>query len=126
LQGSNVIGSVNFQSLSTLPSSYINLPVSTLTAYKPTSVAYANAVTTAGQVAVVNNLAILQAAASAGPARSLTILGRVGNNYQVQYCTNFGPGAVWYPLMTYSQTSITQSVSLDPTIVQAFYRVQQK
>jgi hypothetical protein len=126
LQGSNVIGSVNFQSLAMLPSSYINLPVSTLTAYKPTSVAYANAVTTAGQVAVVNNLAILQAGASAGPARSLTILGKVGNNYQVQYCTNFGPGAVWYPVMTYSQTSITQSVSLDPTIVQAFYRVQQK
>jgi hypothetical protein len=126
LQGSNVIGSLSFQSLATQPSGYVNLPVSSLSAVKPTAVSYAFETPTSGQVAVVNGLAILQASASATPTRSLTILGKVGNTYQVQYCTNCGPAAVWVPLGTFNQTNISQTISVDPTLSAAFYRVQQK
>jgi hypothetical protein len=126
LRGSNVIGWLNFQSAASQPSGYTSLPVTSVAATKPTSVPYANAIPTAGQVAIINNLAILQAAATESPTRTLTILGRIGNTYQIQYCTNFGPGSAWYPLSTYAQTNIAQTINLDPTVPQAFYRVQQK
>jgi hypothetical protein len=127
LSGSNVIASINFQSLASQTSGYINLPLSNLVAYKPTSTPYVSSFPTSGQVAVVNDQAILQGTTPGGPTRNLTVLGRVGSTYQVQYCTNFGAGAaVWTPLLTYSQTNISQSFSVDPSLVQVFYRVQQK
>ena len=126
LQGSNVIGSLSFQSLAGQSSGYINLPVTSLSAVKPNALPYAVEFPTAGQVAVINSSAMLQAAATATPTRSLIILGKVGNTYQLQYCTNFGPAAVWYPLGTYSQTNTSQTIAADPTLPQAFYRVQQK
>jgi hypothetical protein len=126
LQGSNVIGSLSFQSLPTQPSGYVNLRVSSLTAFKPTSAPYVNAVPTAGRVAVINNIALLEAAATPGQSRSVTILGKIGNNYQLQYCTNLGSSTAWYPLLTYSQTNTAKIVSVDPTIPQVLYRVQQK
>jgi hypothetical protein len=126
LQGSNVIGSITFQAQPSQGSGYLNLPVNNLVAVKPTSLSYVSSFTTAGQVAVVNNLALLQATTAAGSNRSLTVLGRVGNNYALQYSTNFGPGSIWSTLLTYTQTNVSQSFALDPSVPQAFYRVQQK
>ena len=126
LQGSNVIGSLNFQSLASQSSCYVHLPVSSLNAVKPNGLPYAVAVPTSGQIAVINGSAMLQAAATVAPTRSLTILAKVGNSYQVQYCTNCGPAGVWYPMGTYIQTNISQTINVDPSLPQAFYRVQQK
>jgi hypothetical protein len=69
---------------------------------------------------------IVRAAGTTSSSRSLTVFGLVGNNYQVQYSTNLGPTGSWYPLSSYSQTNVSQTISLDPTIPQIFYRVQQK
>jgi hypothetical protein len=121
-----VIGSISFQSLSTQSSGYVPLPIINLAAYKPNALAYSDAVPTAGQVAVINNLAILQAAETTAPSRTITVLGKIGATYQVQYCTNFGAGTVWYPLTTYSQTNTTQNLNVDPTLSPVLYRVQQK
>ena len=126
LQGSNVIGSIIFQSQATQPSSFISLPVSGLTALKPSSIAYTTAFSTPGQVAVVNNFALLQPGATTSPTPTLTVFAKVGNSYQVQYATNFGVKTTWYPLLSYTQTNVSQSVPLSTTIPQAFYRVQQK
>jgi hypothetical protein len=126
IQGSNVIGTLSFQATSSQSSGYVNLTANNLKAYKPTSLPYVNTAPSAGQVAVVNNLAMLQATSASGVTRSLSILGKVGNTYQVQYCTNFGPGSVWSPLVTYAQTNVIQNFPVDPTISAAFYRVQQR
>ena len=126
LQGSNIIGSVTFQSLVSQPSGYLNLPITSVNAIKPTSTSYLNVFPNAGQVAVINNQAMLQAGATANQTRTLTVLGKVGATYQVQYCTNFGPASVWYPLTTYSQTNVSQNVTVDPSLGQVWYRVQQK
>lgn len=126
LQGSNVIGAVNFQSLAAQSSGYLNLPVQSLTGIKASADSYLNAISTPGQVAVIHNLAMVQAAASSSSIRNLTVLGTVGNTYQVQYCTNFSPRAVWYNLTTYAQTNISQIIPVDPALSQVFYRVQQK
>jgi len=126
LQGSNVIGSLTFQSQGGQPSGYVNLPISNITGLKPSSAPYVNLVPTAGKVAIINNLAMLQTAAGSGSSRSITILGKVGNTYQLQYCTNYGPAAIWTALGTYNQTNISQSFNVDSSIPQALYRVQQK
>ena len=73
-----------------------------------------------------NSPAILQANAAFGQSRSLTISGAVGNNYQVQYCTNLAAGATWYPLLTYTATNAVQTVIINPTQSVIFYRVQQR
>ena len=125
LQGSNIIGSLSFQVPAAQPSGYVNIPVASLTAWKPSSVQYANVVPMPGQVAVINKVAILQPTTS-GSARSLTVLAPVGNSYQLQYCTNFAAPTVWYPLTTFNQTNVSQSISLDPSLSAAFYRLQQK
>lgn len=74
----------------------------------------------------VNSVAILQANATSLQNRSLTISGAVGNSYQIQYCTNLAPGAVWYPLSTYTQTNAVQVITVNPTQSAIFYRVQQQ
>ena len=126
LQNSNLLGTISFQSQTTQPSGYLSLPIASLAAVKPSSQPYATSFPTAGQVAIVNNLAMLQAKVASGPSRSLNVLGKVGNTYQLQYATNFGPGTIWAPLLTYSQTNISQNISVDPATPNAFYRVQQK
>lgn len=73
-----------------------------------------------------NSPAILQANAASGQSRSLTISGAVGNNYQVQYCTNLATGATWYPLLTFTATNAVQTVIINPTQSVIFYRVQQR
>jgi hypothetical protein len=126
LQGSNVIGSIAFQSLVSNPSSYVSLPVGSLAAVKPTALPYASSSPTSGLVAIINKIAMIQATPAGSSTRSLNILGKVGNTYQLQYCTNLGPGAVWSPLFTYSQTNLSQSFNLDSGVARGFYRVQQK
>lgn len=126
LMGSNVIGSINFQSSTTQPSGYVNIPITSLTAYKPGGIAFGNSILTPGQVAVVNGSAILQAAGTNGPSRTLTVLGKPGVNYQVQYCTNFAARGGWYPLTTYNQTNISQVISVGSSMPNAYYRVQQQ
>jgi hypothetical protein len=123
---SNLLGAIGFQTVAGQPSGYINLPVGTVAALKPTSQPYVDTITSPGQLAVVNNLAIMQVVQDAGPTRRLTVLGRIGNTYQIQYCTNFASARPWLPLQTYSQTSVSQSFTLDPNLPTAVYRVQQK
>jgi len=123
---SNLLGSLAFQPVAGQPSGYINLPVGTITAIKPSSQPYVTTVSSAGQVAVVNNLAILQAVQTAGSTRKLTVLGRIGNSYQIQYCTNFGSAAAWIPLVTYTQTSVSQTFNVDSSLTNAVYRLQQR
>lgn len=126
LTGSNALGAISFLSSSTQPSGYLDLPVANIVAYKPGAIQYANTFPLGGQVAIINGQAILQPGATAAGSRSLTILGKVNVNYQVQYCTNFTSHAVWYPLTIYSQTNVVQTISVDPSLPQAYYRVQQK
>jgi hypothetical protein len=126
LQGSNVIGSLRFQAQAGQPSGYVSLPINNLSALKPSSLPYNDWYPTAGQVAIVNTIAMLQATGASGSARSITVLGKPGNSYQLQYCTNFGINSVWYALPTYSQTNVSQTFPVAPSIAPIFYRVQQK
>jgi hypothetical protein len=75
-------------------------------------------------VTVVNNQPILQASTSGATNRNLIVMCQVGAICQVQYSTNLGPGAVWSSLTTYTQTNLSQAISVDPKLPRVFYRVQ--
>jgi hypothetical protein len=122
---SNLFGALGFQTAPGQPSGYINLPVATVAAIKPNSQPYVDTVSMPGQLAVVNDLAIVQVTAPPS-TRRLTVLGKIGNLYQIQYCTNFASASPWVPLQTYTQTSVSQSFPIDPALQVVVYRVQQK
>ena len=48
-----------------------------------------------------------------------------GGTYQVQYETSLMQPVNWTPLMTYQQTNVTQTVSLDSAEPVVFYRLRQ-
>jgi len=124
LQKSNLVGQLSFQTLATQPSAFVSLPVRNITAAKPDSSAYVNYMPMAGQVAVVSTRPLLAPATTTDTTRSLTAFGNVGTTYQLQYCTNLSASPTWYPLMTYSQTNIAQTLNVDPSDPLISYRLQ--
>ncbi len=124
LQGSNVVAQLKFQTLAAQPSAFITLALRNLSASKPDASAYLTYLPTAGQVAIVSSKPLLAPASTSSTARSLTAFGTVGASYQLQYSTNLLSAGPWYPLMTYSQTNIQQTLNVDPAIPLIFYRLQ--
>lgn len=84
-----------------------------------------NTVARSFTVNVING-STLQANSVAGPGRSLTVSGNVGSLYQIQYCTNLTAGAMWYPLLSFTQTSPVQSLNLEPLAPLILYRIQEQ
>jgi hypothetical protein len=126
LQGTNLIAQLNFQTVTNQPSAFINLPVAITAANKPNGTAYTNRFPQAGQVAVVNDLPLLQVAPSGNSGLALTLFGKVGTNYQVQCATNLVAPVNWFPLNTYNLTNVAQTLNLNPTNPVVMYRVQQR
>jgi len=93
-------------------------------AAKPGPSIYTNYVLHDARVAVVQNESLLLAGASANGNRELTLFGRLGANYELQYSTNLGLNS-WYPLLNYTQTNGLMSLDLDSTNPAIFYRLLQ-
>jgi hypothetical protein len=124
LSGSNLFGQLSFQTIPNQSSAFVSLPVHIVSATKPSASPYAYFAPGAGQVVVVNDAPLLQAA-STNANRNLTLFGKVGTAYQLQYCTNVANHS-WYPLWNYTQTNLAETISVDPSILQVFYRVLQQ
>jgi hypothetical protein len=125
ISGSNLIAQLNFQTTSNQTSAFVSLPVKVLSATKPNATAYAYTATAAEQVVIVNDAPLIEASGSTNLNRSLTLFGKVGTSYQLQYSTNLVSGS-WYRLLSYTQTSLAQVVSVDGTIPVIFYRLLQQ
>lgn len=75
---------------------------------------------------VVRDVPLLEANALSTTNRSLTLIGRVGVNYQLQCLTDLGSTAFWQPLLNYSQTNLQQTVIVDPNLPMEVYRLLQR
>jgi hypothetical protein len=126
LQGSNLLAQLNFQTVSNQPSAFVNLPVAITSGTKPTGTGYGNYFPYSGQVAVVNDLALLQMSTSGSSNLTLTVFGKVGAKYQLQSATNMAGTVVWSALNTYNQSTVAQTLSLNPASPALMYRVQQR
>jgi hypothetical protein len=126
LQGSNLLGQITFLAISTQPSAFVSLPVRVLSATKSTGAAYTYYAPAPGQVAVVNDLPLLQAASTTYPNLAITVYGRVGTTYQLQSSTNFSGTSFWTPVANYKQTTTAQVVNVSATAPVIFYRILQR
>lgn len=124
LIGTNQVAQVNFQSALGQPSTIFSIPASTATGSTADGANYANVVTQAGEVVVVGTAPLLRPQAGTGHGRTLSLFAKPGN-YQLQYTTSLAAPVIWTPLMNYQQTSVAQTVALDPSAPVIFYRLQQ-
>lgn len=115
-------GTTGVVSFSPVPEAYGSAVITVTVDNHGTS---SNTVARSFAVNVING-STLQASAIAGPGRGLTIAGNVGSLYQVQYCTNLAPGAVWYPLLSFTLTKPVESLNLEPIAPLTLYRVQEQ
>jgi hypothetical protein len=107
-------------------SAFVQLPVNVLSGTKPNGTIYANTVGTAGTVAVVGDVPLLQPAVINGSSISLYLLGKVGTSYQLLSSTGPPGSASWVPMFTYTQTNVAQPFSLLATNPMMIYRLLQK
>jgi hypothetical protein len=126
LQGSYSLAQLNFQTMPVQSSGFVQLPVNIVTGIKPDGTVYADSVGTAGMVAVVGDVPLLQGAGVNGSTVSLNLLGKVGTSYQLLSSTGMPGSAPWVPLLTYTQTNVSQPFNLIATGPMAIYRLLQK
>ena len=124
LTGTNQMAQLNFQSAPGQPSAIISIPATTGTGNTASGSVYANVLTYPGEVVVVGSDPLLRPQTGANLGRALTLYAPLGN-YQLQYATSLIPPVTWAPLMTYQQTNVAQTVSLDSAEPVIFYRLQQ-
>ena len=76
-----------------------------------------------GTAVVIGPEPLLTAWAAADSTRMITIYGNPGTNYQLTYTTNL-VAPDWHPAFTVPMTNLFESVPVDQTASQIFYRAQ--
>jgi hypothetical protein len=126
LQGTQLISQLNFQAGTNGPSSFINLPIMSITGIKPDGSPYSYYTSQAGLVVVVQDQPLLQATVSSNLLRNLILYGKLGTNYQLQFTANLAFPSIWEPLLDYTQTNGVIKLGLDSTNPVIFYRLLQQ
>jgi hypothetical protein len=121
-QGTQQIAQLSFLAVTNQHSSFISLPVIQITGNKPNSAIYSDYITHPGLVAVVDKESLLLATIT-NDERALTIFGRIGTNYQVQFNTNLALPTGWQPLFNYTQTNSVISTNVESAYPVIFYRL---
>jgi len=124
LAGTNLVAQVNFQSAPGQSSTIYSISATAASGNSTDGGAYANVLADAGEVVVVGSIPLLRPQTDASHGRTLALFALPGN-YNLLYTTSFVPPVIWTPLMTYQQTNVAQTVSLDASAPAIFYRLQQ-
>lgn len=117
--GTNVVGQLNFQAVSGLPTSILSIPATTASGSAATGAKYANVLMPAGEIVVVGSVPMLRPQVTTSSQRTLSLYALPGT-YTLQSSTNL---VNWTALTTYAQTNVTQTLALDPTIPHIYYRL---
>ena len=124
LTGTNQVAQVNFQAAPGQASTIFSLPVAAAAGDTADGATYANVLAQPGEVVVVGADPLLRPLAEASHGRTLSLYANPGT-YQLLYTTSLAAPVTWTPLMTYQQTNVAQTVSLDASEPVIFYRLQQ-
>ena len=125
LQGSNQIALLTLPTVPTQRSAFIKVTSRLMAGSKSNGAGFSNLLSGWAQVALVGDVPLVQAATPNGSARTLSLFGKVGSSYQLQYCTNILAPAAWYSLLTYSQTNVAQTLSVSSNSPVIYYRLKQ-
>jgi hypothetical protein len=123
LQATQQIAQLTFTAVSNANSAFVPLPIDSASATKPDGSSYTNYLMPAATIAVIEGEPLLKASLRTNSARELTLYGRLGTSYELQYSTNLSLPTGWGLWMNYVQTNGEMKVgvdSLNPTI---FYRI---
>jgi hypothetical protein len=126
LQGTQQISTLAFSAVTNRVSGFITLPITSINAVKPDGTAYANYITHAGTVIVVQNEPLLRASVAPDQSRTLQLYGKLGTDYQLLFSTNLAQPSGWQPLLDYTQTNGVINLPLDTTNPVIFYRLLQQ
>ena len=124
--GSNVIGQLQFQAIAGQDSAIVSVPGSGSQCVKADSSIYTNAVGSGFEVAVIGAQPLLEPAPSATTDNVLTIYGNPQSTYQVETATNLTSPVTWGLAVTFTQTNLTQTVSVPNGSPVVFYRLVQQ
>jgi hypothetical protein len=124
LTGTNLVAQVSFQAATGTASTILGIPAAAGSGSTAAGTAYANVQTMPGEVVVVGSQPMLRPLASANGGRSMSLYAAPGI-YQLQSATSLANPVTWSPVMTYAQTNVAQTVSLDTSNTFVFYRLQQ-
>ena len=119
------IAELSFSAVPNEHSAFVKLPLTSVSANKPDGSSYVNYITHAAEVAVVQVEPLLSASVSAARGRNLTLFGKLGVNYQLQYSTNVALPGFWSPLLDYCQTQGVMTVNVSSGNPNIFYRLVQ-
>jgi hypothetical protein len=123
LQGTQQLAQLSFLAISNQQSAFIQLPFASPLAAKPDGSVYENYILHPGSVAAVQNQALLLPGRSLTGGRELTLFGKLGISYELQYATNVSSPTAWYPKLTYTQTNGLMTLDLDSANPSIFYRL---
>jgi subtilase family serine protease len=124
LQGTQQVSTLTFSAVTNQVSGFVTLPITSVSAIKPGGAGYANYVTHAGTVIVVQNEPLIRASLGTNQSRSLQLYGRLGTGYQLMFNTNLGVPAGWQTLLNYTQTNGVITLPLDASNPVIFYQLR--
>jgi hypothetical protein len=123
INGSVQIAQLNLQAVPGQQSAFVRLTLSPVAAAAANGRYYQNCFSGGGEVVVVGAAPLLRGAPSIGSSQSLTLYGKVGLNYQLQYNTTGLSATAWQPALSYLQTNIAQTVVMTSSNPMVFYRL---
>lgn len=123
LQGTQQVAQLSFAALSNPDSAFVPLAIDSASAVKPDGSLYVNYVTPEATVAVVEGTPLLSAFLLPDYERRLTLYGRVGTSYELQYSTNLAFRDAWASAWSYVQTNGAMTIGVDSAHSNIFYRI---
>ena len=121
LHGPTNVGLLSFAALTNQSSAFVPLPIINVSGHKPDGGQAASAYGQAGQVVIIGNEPLLEAALGTNDERLLTLYGNPGASYQMAYSTNLLT-TNWVPAWQGTMTNLWEVFQADQTAPQLFYR----
>lgn len=107
-QGDQQIAQFNFVTASNQPSAFIQLSPRSVQARNVDSSVTSNILLQDGRMVVIGNEPLLETSLGANRSRNLTLYGKPGASYQIQYCTNIVNPPAWTYLMRVPMTNLSE------------------
>jgi len=120
--GSQAVSSLQFEGMTTEPSAFIPLNISSLVAIQPNGVALGRTLGNDGRVEFVADQPRLEAQL-VGSTRQLILYAQPGQTNSILCTTNLNPPIVWTPIWSDVITNLKQTLTLPATNVNTFYRM---
>jgi hypothetical protein len=121
-QSPSLIGEIYFAALPG-DSGFVPLGIANVAATEQSGALAGNTSGQGGRVVLIGPEPLLEAWMASNSTRMVTIYGNPGTNYQLAYSTNLTVPN-WQPAFSVPMTNLLESVSIDQTAPQIFYRAQ--